>query len=200
MDLFMPSEKILEKICLEGEKPLVHYEIYPYGSAEEMYSNRSIYQVGLFEKIRHFYRLELDGDIDRLDIQGIQDVSGELFKNWMDHSPENSILMTGLFLGRKGIAYGYFDGGSFFKKSEIKYQVENKIDFKEFHYPDSESTCQSGFQCYVYWAADMLEVDTQKGIIYAVQLKENIIAPEGENGSDYFFEKRIKNGLSKEDG
>jgi len=191
----MPSKKILDAICVEGENSVVHYEVYPYGTTSEMYFLQEIYQIGIFEKIRSFYRISLRGNQDRLDVQGINCVSGELFKNWIDHAPENSNLISGLFLGSKGVGYGFYDGGDFFKYEKIKRRIESKISFKHFEHMDSDNTGQSGFNNHIYPFSDVLEVDAQKGIIYAAQLKENIVAPEGKHGSSYCYKKREDKGM-----
>ncbi|MGV8086195.1 MAG: hypothetical protein ACP5N1_01060 [Candidatus Woesearchaeota archaeon] len=192
MDLFKPSQKLLDAICKEGEIPLIHYGVFPYGPVDYMYEFQMLYGPGLFEEINSFYCHELNGDKKRLDIQGIHNVSGELFKNWIDHAPEGHNLVTGTYLGRKGVCYGFYDGGEFFKNPKLKQQIENKSFFKEFHFPSSENTCQSGFNNHIFPCSDLLEVDVDKGIIYAVQLAENIIAPEGMHGSQYCYDKRKK--------
>jgi len=196
MGLFKPSDKILEMICLNGEKPLVQYEVYPFGSLEEMEGLQVQYCCGVFEKIIHFYRedgIALDDESkSRLNHQGISNVISESFKNWIDHAPENSILTTGLFLGPKGVCYGFHDGGYFFKRPEIKNQLENKIPFEKFDEAPRGSCGHHGFGD-IYEDSDFIEVDSKKGVLYCVQLKKNLIAPPGKRGSEYFYElKNVK--------
>ena len=118
----------------------------------------------------------------------------------MDHSPQGSILWTGWFFGSKGICYGFYDGGDFFKDPKIKYQIENKIEFEKF---DNNSRGMggnenSGFNNHIYPYSNFIEVDSDNGILYCVQMKENIIAPEGENGSIYFDRLRRERGIIKD--
>jgi hypothetical protein len=193
MELFQPSKKLLDTICNEDTRPLSYYEVYLYDTPRNMEELLLLHHVGVVVKLYNFYARELNGDKNRLDIQGIYDVSGELFKNWTDHAPLNSTLVFGLYLGSKGVCYGFNDGGDFFKDIEIKNIIENKIPFTKFIDLEKD-TCQCGF-IDIYRSSDLLEVDNVTGTIYAVQLKENIIAPEGENGSAYCWKKRENNLL-----
>jgi hypothetical protein len=194
MELFKPSKKVLEMICSEKDDLTALYEIFPFGENKEMEETRILSEVGLFESIIEFYRKEgialNEKTRQRLDYQGIHNVIGEVFKNWTDHSPENSNLISGFFFGSKGICYGFQDGGNFFKNKEIKYQIENKINFNDFNKNPRGDCCNSGFNDHIFPCSDFIEVDSEKGILYCVQLKENIIAPEGKNGSEYCHELR----------
>ncbi len=193
MDLFMPSKKVLEKICGEGEKVHRMYEIYPFGNHESMINLEISYISGIYEKIKEFYLINIEKYEDRLDIQGVSNVIDEVFKNWADHSEVNQNFITGLFLGTFGVCYGFLDEG-FFKKVEIKNQLENKIFFEEFNQTPRGDCNNEGYNYGIFPYSDFIEVDSEKGILYCVQLKENIIAPEGENGSSYFYNKRKKEG------
>ncbi len=195
MGLFKPSERVLEMICSDKETPLIQYEIYPFGSEKEMQDLLVQYCSGVFEKIINFYREDGLGlneeNKRRLNYQGISHVLVESFKNWIDHSPENSNLITGLFLGSVGVCYGFKDGGDFYQKPNIKNQLENKIGFTEFDSNPRGSTCKVGFNL-IYEDSDFIEVDSKKGILYIVQLKKNLIAPKGEHGSQYFYDLKKK--------
>lgn len=194
MELFKPSKKVLEIIC-DNENPVISYQIYPFGSHKEMQEICSLNEAGLYEQIINFYRKDgialNEKSKERLNYEGIYGVIGEVFKNWVYHSPENLDLSVGLFFGSKGICYGVCDGGEFFKNPKIKKQLENKINFEEFNSnPREDDCCQEGFNAYIFPNSDFIEVDSKKGILYCVQLKENIIAPEGKNGSSYFYNLR----------
>jgi hypothetical protein len=199
MDLFKPSKKVLEMICHERKSPLSSYEVFPFGTNKEMEELQCQYCSGTFAKIIEFYREEGLGLNEetkrRLDYQGIYNVVGESFKNWLDHSPKNSNLVTGLFLGNKGVCYGFQDEGDFFKEEEIKIQLEEKMYFEEFNQNPRGSTANSGFSGHIYPCSDFIEVDSNQGVMYCIQLKENIIAPEGEHGSQYCYDKRKSRGL-----
>ena len=197
MKLFMPSKKILETICVKGEKPLTFYGIYPFGSCEEMMNVCYINEVGIYAKILEFYSKDETIINERLYYEGVNNVLGEAFKNWVDHGQEGLNLMMGLFLGNLGICYGLCDGGDFFKNPEIKNQLENKIPFKVFDDSARGDTRNKGFNLNIFPYSDLIEVDAKKGVLYCVQLKENFIAPLGENGSSYFYHKRLKEQSEK---
>ena len=103
-----------------------------------------------------------------------------------------------MFFGSEGVCYGFQDGGEFFKNPDIKRQLENKIPFKKFNSDPRGDTCNSGFNDYIFPYSDFIEVNSDKGILYCVQLKENIIAPPGKNGSNYCHNLRRKRGVIKE--
>jgi len=202
MELFKPSREVLEMIC-ESKKDLIFsHEIFTFSSLNNMHELLSLYCSGLFEKIIHFYRDEgiaLDEKSKRrLNYQGVYNVIGESFKNWVDHAPENSNLLAGSFFGSKGICYGFQDGGDFFKTPKIKKQLENKVYFKEFDSNSRGDNCRSGFNQHIFPCSDFIEVDSKKGVLYCVQLKKNIIAPEGEHGSAYFDKLRKEKGIINE--
>lgn len=135
-------------------------------------------EFGLYEEIIEFYikkRLSSGGDIrEKINYNRIHLVVGEVSKNWADHAPENSNLVRGLFLGSKGVCYGFQDGGEFLKKPEIKNQLEKKIYFKKFEdSPREKNSCKkSGFSGGIFPYSDFIEVDSDKGILYCVQLIE----------------------------
>ncbi len=197
MDLFKPSEKVCKMISSSGEKIRRTYEAYPFGDPREMLEFTGLYVVGLLEKLREFYLIGDGENRERLNVNEISHVVNELFKNWADHSPEGSNLYTGLFLGDLGVCYGFQDEGDFFKNPEIKNKLENKILIEDFN-KNSREECNhnEGFNEYVFPYTELIEVDSEKGIFYGVQLRENIIAPEGtKNGSSYFYNLREKKGL-----
>jgi len=184
MKLFMPSKNVLEKICSQGN-PLVHYDIYV--NKEKDYS---VFITGLFSEICNFYRIGLNEVTkSRLSFQKVIYVYSEAIKNWVDHAPKESDLVAGLFLGDFGVCYGFKDKGNYFKNKKIKYQYENKIEITEFDQNTLKTCCQSGVNEYLYPNSDIIEVDSKKGVLYCVQFKKNIIAPEGEEGNSYFFKR-----------
>jgi hypothetical protein len=192
MELFKPSDKILKMICSENEIPLIQYEVFPFSSYEDMQKNQGLYLEGIRGKILRFYEMFSEENKERVDLHKTLYLCNEAFKNWVNHSPENSSLESGLFLGSMGVCYGFHDGGDFFKKTEIKNQLENKINFKEFDKNPRGKTSRHGFSN-IYKFSDFIEVDSEKGILYCVQLEKNILAPEGKNGSEYFYELRKNN-------
>lgn len=195
MELFKPSKKILEVIC--GQRaPLTVYEIY-HRSKSKIMQERQIQSFfsGLSARLCEFYKINLNDETRRqLGIQQVWEVSGEMLKNCFDHGPKDKDIWFGLFLGNKGVCYGFQDGGDYFKDNKIKYQYENKIKVTKFDENPLRDNCQSGVNEFIYYFADIIEVDSEKGVLYGVQLKKYIIAPKGERGSVY-FDKLIKKGL-----
>lgn len=175
MELFKPSGKILEAICGEKEVPVVIYEIYPRYDKITNEKSSILFISGLVSKLCEFYRINLNDETrSKLKSQKIWDVSGEMLENCFNHGPKNKDVGFGLFLGEKGTCYGFCDGGDYFKDSKIKEQYENKIEITKFD--TSEENCQqSGVNSHIYSFSDMIEVDSEKGILYCVQFKENII-------------------------
>ncbi len=190
MELFTLSKKMLEFICVDGEDPLTHYQVYPFST----HFNLDILSQINFNSIEHatleVYSHDLGRDVERLDAQGLANVYHEAFQNWSDHAPINSTLTVGIFFGSKGICCGFYDGGDFFRNPKLKHQIENRVPFEKFDERTRGDNCQSGFNEHIYPCSDMLEVDVDKGILYAAMLKEYIIAPAGEQGSDYCYKQR----------
>jgi len=193
MDLFKPSEKVLDMICSDGKKVLSMYGLYPFGTYDEMMAPSTLHFVGVHERIVHFYGDDLRGEDSRLNTQATSDIVLELFYNWATHSADGTDFFSGLFLGDLGICHGLKDE-NFFKKPEIKNQLENRILFKEFakNPRDKGTSCHYGYNYHVFPNSDFIEIDSKKGILYCVQLRKNLIAPKGENGSEYFYRLKEK--------
>ncbi len=180
MELFKPSKKILENICgNEDFKDLLYkYEVYPRGDGKFNEDIWGLFITSLYIQIANFYKFSYKKDyMDFLNCQKIADVSSEAFKNCYDHGPKDKNIITGLFLGNKGICYGFCDGGNYFKNEKIKYQYENKIEVTEFDSKTLKNNIndQCGVNEFIYPNSDLIEVDSEKGVLYCVQLKENIV-------------------------
>jgi len=192
MELFKPSKKVLDMICSDGKKVLSMYEIYPFGVYDEMMNLVRLYVPGILEKVWTFYELNLEKDRNRLNIQGVFGFLTEIFYNWATHSADGTDFFSGLFLGDLGVCHGFKDE-NFFKKPEIKNQLENKISFKEFNKnPRNGKTSRHRGYNNIFPESDFIEVDSEKGVLYCVQLRKNLIAPKGENGSQYFYRLKEK--------
>lgn len=193
MELFKPSKKVLEFIC--GQKaPLTAYEIYSRSKSKLMQEEQiTLFFSGLSARLCEFYKINLNDETRRqLGVQQVWEVSGEMLKNCFDHGPKDKEILFGLFLGHKGVCYGLQDGGDYFKNDKIKHQYENKIRITEFDKNPLRDNCQSGVNDFIYRFADMIEVDSEKGIFYCVQLRKNIVAPKGERGSVYCDKLKYK--------
>ncbi|MBI2004467.1 hypothetical protein HYS72_03320 [Candidatus Pacearchaeota archaeon] len=188
MELFKPSKKTLEIIC-EGDELASGYENYKRGSHRFNEENVTNFIKKLYCSISEFYKMNSPEKQSRLAKQKIFNVSGEAFKNCYHHGPKNKEVFFGLFLGNRGVCYGFNDGGDYFKNEKIKKQYENKIEITAFDKKTLKENFQCGINELLFPNSDIIEVDSKKGILYCVQFKENIIAPEGEKGDSYFFKK-----------
>jgi hypothetical protein len=194
MDLFKPSRKVLE-IIASGEKeefmfynPLIFYHTYT-GLDKDFEPTLS---AGVFESIREYYHINYgEENRKRLAVQLVWNVFGEAVKNCADHSPNGkNFFSVGFYFGAGGICYGFNDGGDYFKNENIKHQYEHKILIKDFDKNTLENNFQVGVNQHIYSYSDFIEVDSKKGILYCIQKKESIIAPEGENGNEYCWNLR----------
>ena len=176
MDLFKPSIKILERIC-QGKRRLSYHKIYPRG--DDRFNEEMVNQfvLNLFPIISAFYSDKNFIRKEKLEQsnQKIYNVSGESIKNCYDHGPKNEKILFGLFLGDDGVCYGFKDGGDYFKNEKIKNKYENKIEITEFDQNTLESNFQVGVNEYIFPNSDIIEIDEKKGILYCVQLKENLL-------------------------
>ncbi len=184
MELFRPSQRILEEICLDEERSNVQYTIFPPSEADI-----NPFFEGLLEQIRAFYQLqEL---IDAGKTRGMRKVmikdsrvlllASEALLNAQWHGAKNERPITfGLFLGLQGLCYGFQDGGDYFKRPEIKAQFEGKKPITEFSAPvfdgkgQRQSGCHAGVNGCIY-ECDIIEVDTNAGVLYCVLRKDSII-------------------------
>lgn len=197
MELFRPSKKLIDIIATEDEKyihynPLVFYETLIGQDPKKGID--SVFYSGVFNKIQSYYRIDIDETVkSRLAIQKVGMILGEATKNCIEHSPNGKKIFTiGFYFGNNGICFGFNDGGNYFKNNQVKEQYENKIRLNYYH------NHGHGINDRIFPYTDLIEVDSKKGILYCVMLKENIIAPEGESGNEYFFEKDgFKSGLKK---
>lgn len=173
MELFKPSKRILEAIC-DNEKIIYSYEIIPRTSDKRTNEECSILSLtGLVSKIREFYKIDInDESRKKLDSQKVCDVTWEALCNCLHHGPEDKDIWFGLFLGEKGVCYGFHDGGDYFLNEDIKNQYENKKPIKIF---GKNTSHQVGVNFCIYPNSDMIEVDLEKGILYCVQFKRSII-------------------------
>ncbi len=186
MELFKPSDNILEKICKENS-PMICYEIYPRINQELDEKNISCSLMGLRSRLLEFYKII---DDERMFFSKLFNVVGESLKNCYDHGPKNESVFFGLFLGNNGMCCGFNDKGDYFKNKNIKYQYENKLEITEFDKETLKGNLQCGVNHYIYLDSDFIEVDIKTGTLFCVQLKENFIAPEGENGERYFYNNK----------
>lgn len=176
MEYFMPSEKIIKKI--QGNFPLIkQYTSFPLKLnprvAEETIRT---FLTGIMHQVAEYYRWELDIG-KNMDSQKLLVIS-EAINNGIIHGSKNKDFMDfGLFLGTKGVCYGFRDKGNYFKDEKIKEKWENKIALTEFGKGlegFGNYGCKVGVNEIIYECSDIIEVDTEKGILYCVQFKKSL--------------------------
>jgi hypothetical protein len=171
MELFMPSQRILEVIC--DPNPLYSYEVYkrqePQRLREELLRS---FMSGIHARIAGFYKVSFDAH--RLRGSCILSVAGEAMKNCLDHGPQDKEVVFGMFLGKEGVCYGFNDGGDYFKQEAVKKQYESKTPLTNLR-EQTEDNYRHGVNWFIFPESDLIEVDTTKGILYCVQLKDRLI-------------------------
>lgn len=186
MELFKPSKKILEMISPDGSY-LSNYEFYLRKDIKNQIRNvYNSFFPSLCSKFSLFYKF--DSEKNREFFQSPFVIVGEMFKNCIEHGKGN--VGFGLFLGDNGACYAFCDEGDYFKENKIKFQYENKIPLKNLKRKTKRNR-RRGVEN-IFSNSDLIEVDSRKGILYCVQLKESIIAPEGKDGNQYCWELKKK--------
>ena len=172
--MFKPSSGLLEKITGDGELIAI-YSAFPK-NVSQVVQERTLRLAmrGYVEQISEFY-LKPFGDI-HTDI--ITSVALECLRNCYDHSIDTpgEPIEFGLFLGDRGVCYGLYDHGAYFKSEAVKDTYENKRAITKFNRIGKASkNFGVGTHLFIYDYSDDIEVDAENGILYAMQLKERII-------------------------
>ncbi len=183
MKLFEPPKNILEKIVAEKDDKtkdicnyLHHYEIYLRKNPMADEENIASFIVSIIPRIQEFYRNSLRKN--KLWTNFPATLIGEAMKNCYNHGQKNKEIIFGLFLGSGGICYGFNDGGKYFRNKKIKHQWENKGKITKFDTKTIKSNFQCGVNGFMFPFSDYIHVDSKRGILYCVQMKENIINSE----------------------
>src|SRR3989339_105931 len=88
---------------------------------------------------------------------------------------DEEIPITTYTLFQKGICYGFQDSGDYFKSEHTKRIYENKIPIiKNQSIENGLQRFRVGVTNFLYPYSDLIEVDTKKGVLYCIQLKESI--------------------------
>lgn len=166
MELFTPSKKMLEAICLD-EEPMIHYSII----SPQMANDLNSFMCGLLAEIANYYRFFPIYNEWNTQVAG--QIACEIISNAHNHGPKGKPIEFGLFLGKKGICYGVRDEGKFFKLQKTKEQFEKKILVTKFDENDVGGY-RVGINRFVFPYSDMIEVDKGKGILYCVLFKKRL--------------------------
>jgi len=180
MNIFMPSNKVLETICW-NEKSTKQYTFFPPPYNEPLIIG---YFEGLSHQIPSFYKSQFKMDFNLLpgqenfNGQRLVDVFLEAAQNAYAHGNASIRGLNYLILlAEKGICHGFQDWGSFFKRHDIKEKFENKIHPEELnHNIKVEGTAGGRFGLdLIFCGSDKIEIDTKKGILYCVQFIDKMI-------------------------
>lgn len=166
MELFTPSKKILEAICLD-EKPMIHYSTV----TPQMANDLNPFMSGLLAEIAGYYRFFPEYGGWNTQVAG--QIANEIISNAYNHGPKGKPIEFSLFLGKKGICYGVRDEGKFFKRKRTKEKFEKKSPITKFDKNDVGGH-RGGINRFVFPYSDMIEVDTSKGILYCVLFKKRL--------------------------
>lgn len=172
-DEFRPSQKILDDICSDSNL-LVQYIHIPTELSPE---NKDLLMRGLYSATVHYiaevYKWGVDV-LNNMKTENIQIVAHAL-ENAIFHGSKNlDPVVFGLFLGDKGVCYGFKDSGDYFRSEEIKRLFESKSRLKEFGRSEEHWAGGRVGVSVIYDATDIIEVDIVKGILYCVQLKDSL--------------------------
>ncbi len=173
MEKYTPSKRILEAICSE-ENLISQYTTFLRNQPKKlMRRNLTSFSFGIMGQLAFKYNLR-----DPFENIGYYSapmhLSMELLKNAFGHGAKDRDIEFGLFLGDLGVCYGVKDGGDYFQsedtkriwecKSEIPNTTKGKMELSGFGI---------GVSHHIFPFSDMIEVDTDKGILYCVYLKSS---------------------------
>lgn len=182
---FEPSRRILEAIAFD-EDSFNGYMILPGGNEEKGLAEAAQAggMMGLMQQAREYYN-RLDSNY-RLPIELHEAMNGEggtfillceAMANARIHGLKSQpgFYIVGTWMGRKGICFGFNDGGEYFKRPEIKETFERKLPVPEFdngpHLPGGSRRVGVGE---IYDYSDIIEVDNKKGVLYCVQFLNRV--------------------------
>jgi len=178
MDEFMPSRRVLEKIC-SNSTPVRNYTYFPTNfNPDEMYKTFNPFIAGLIHQIAEHYQWDVNL-MENMNTQAIVLVVDALSNAVVHGSKNRNPVIMGLFMGENGVCYGFRDSGDFFKSEKTKHILENKLNIEEFDKSALASEfecCNLGFKASIYPNVDDIEIDTKKGVFYCVQLKDGCLS------------------------
>ncbi len=169
----MPSKRILDEICEDGN-PIVRYTRFPPNEdLDKLVTGFCSFANGILYGIAEHFKwgLDIKGEMNTQKVASVF----EAWSNAFAHGSRNKNSVDfGLFLGEKGVCYGFRDYGDYFKSEEVKQIYETKTQIETFGDGLKEL---SGFNIGVSWMyddADIIEVDTNLGVLYLVQYKSSL--------------------------
>lgn len=130
---------------------------------EDANSLREIAKNLLFQKVKPFYEereLAVNYAVFNFLLEPLKNA------NFHGGKEKEHTIILGLYLSSLGLAASYFDGGSYFKRKEIK-----KCWEKRYHFPEKNKVANKeiGFGVgtgLIYNLADLIYVDLEQGVLY----------------------------------
>ena len=165
----MPSSSLLDEIAWNPS--FHHHQVILSGNVSES-SLRGTTQSALFY-IEDYYRFHLGKKFESLHPMVLH-VIREAIQNSQQHRLRcDSPIVYCLFIGEKGVCHGFHDGGEYFKRDEIKRIFETKTPLREFD--QRVPSRRIGVRDYIYPYSDVIEVDTNAGVLYCAQSIEDFL-------------------------
>lgn len=164
MPLFTPSKDILEAITFDNESHK-QYTTFPSDAPEPGLVS---YLESVSLNIRQFYWIAYKRKYDEKNNGKILLAIWESMSNCRFHGckPEGNFI-HGIFLGKNGICNGFYDGGAYFGREDIKKQWEAKTPIKEFDLSYKDG-CRVGANENIFPASDKIEVNTKERVLYTM--------------------------------
>lgn len=174
--MFMPSKEILETIgwyeSSEKYDEVINmrkYTVFP-GDTHELSLATHLEQ--FHKPLRGFYHGAhgINTEDLREEMHKATVTLWETLQNAKFHgSKEGRHFIHGMFVAKNGLCNGVYDQGGYFRRPEIKQQFENRTPITKFDLEYREGF-RIGVNEIIFEDADIIEVDSKKGILYCAHL------------------------------
>lgn len=186
---FQPSEEIFKKIGFDKHS-YQQYVLFSTRHSSVGESERAAFMGGLITHLREFYniqykccwKLPFSCTLESLANAGTVFLALDGVRNSHFHgakNPDDSYAL-GLWLGKEGLCFGFYDEGDYFKREDIKGAFEQRRHPFNLHLPDREgiaANCRGWGVSNIYEYSDFIEVDTTHGVLYAGQFAKRFLVP-----------------------
>ena len=167
MELYTPSKKILESIDFNNES--IH-QMTTFSTKVPESTITTYMDSFMLLIMAHYNKREIDLREKNKFTSDIQNVVMEGLLNAKIHGSKGLTPFSHIVLiGDNGVCQGFHDEGNFYKRYDIKTKIENRIIIDEINQDYTLGT-HVGLYAYIYPKTDLLEVDTDKGILYCSHL------------------------------
>jgi hypothetical protein len=101
----------------------------------------------------------------------------EPLKNANFHGGRKDKIEFELFLSPLSLLASFNDGGTYFKRQEIKDAWESRVFFPERHEANVEGIGGGAGTMFIYELSDFIYVDTSMGTLYTGRMTKNFCVP-----------------------